>query len=131
MKQTFGTPYYIAPEVLQGSYDAKCDMWSIGVILYILLSGKPPFDGKDDQEILENVTKGKPDYTSPIWYKVSKDGLDIVKKLLNINPAERLSAQQALKHKWLKNNTENIVIGEEIRTDALKELSNFRGKLKM
>jgi len=78
--------------VLKGSYDAKCDMWSIGVILYILISGKPPFDGKDDQEILENVAKGTPEYSSPIWSKVSKDGQDIVKRLLHKNPVARLSA---------------------------------------
>ena len=55
MNQTYGTPYYIAPEILAGEYNEKCDIWSLGVLLFILLSGKPPFDGTTDDEILENV----------------------------------------------------------------------------
>ena len=55
MKQTHGTPYYIAPEVLKESYNEKCDIWSCGVIFYILISGLPPFNGRDDDEILEKV----------------------------------------------------------------------------
>jgi calcium-dependent protein kinase len=57
IKGTFGTPYYIAPEVIRGIYNEKCDLWSCGVILFILLTGKPPFDGKNEEEITQNVRK--------------------------------------------------------------------------
>lgn len=58
MTQTYGTAYYIAPEVLNSEYNEKCDVWSCGVILYILLSGRPPFDGSDDKEIVRAVKHG-------------------------------------------------------------------------
>lgn len=58
MNQKFGTPYYIAPEVLKKKYDEKCDIWSIGIILYILLTGAPPFNGKNEQEIYKKILKG-------------------------------------------------------------------------
>jgi len=58
MKTTHGTPYYIAPEVLRENYNEKCDLWSCGVIFYILISGLPPFNGKNDEQILKKVLKG-------------------------------------------------------------------------
>jgi calcium-dependent protein kinase len=58
MNQTYGTAYYIAPEVLSSEYNEKCDIWSVGVIMFILLSGRPPFDGKDDKEIVKKVRTG-------------------------------------------------------------------------
>jgi calcium-dependent protein kinase len=64
MQLTLGTAYYIAPEVINGNYDEKCDIWSIGVILYILLSGMPPFPGSTDEDIMEKVKKGKYSFKS-------------------------------------------------------------------
>lgn len=92
MHQTFGTPYYIAPEILAGEYNEKCDIWSCGVILYILLCGRPPFDGENDDEILENVSKGSYKISGPIWAKISAEGIDLIKKMLTFDPERRISA---------------------------------------
>ena len=71
LTNTHGTSYYIAPEVLKKKYSEKCDVWSVGVMLYILLSGTPPFDGKDDTEITENVKIGTFKMNSKIWKDIS------------------------------------------------------------
>lgn len=68
MSQISGTPYYIAPEVLNESYDEKCDIWSCGVILYILISGYPPFNGESDLDIMKSVKSGKFDFPSKICF---------------------------------------------------------------
>jgi len=102
MNQTYGTAYYIAPEVLQSEYNEKCDIWSIGVILYILLSGKPPFDGKDDKEIVKRVKIGQYSLAGPEWKKISKDAIDLIKKMLEYDPKKRISADIAINHPWIK-----------------------------
>lgn len=119
MHQTFGTPYYIAPEILSGEYTEKCDVWSCGVILYILLCGKPPFDGESDEEILKNVSKGIYKTSGPIWSRVSPDGVDLVRKMLTFDPDHRISAQQALLHPWISNNTDTLHIEEQSHSEAL------------
>jgi len=71
MNQKYGTPYYIAPEVLQGTYNEKCDIWSLGVILYIMLCGYPPFNGAEDQDILDAVKVGKFKFPEEDWGHIS------------------------------------------------------------
>lgn len=97
-----GTPYYIAPEVLKKSYDEKCDMWSIGVITYILLSGTPPFGGRNEKQIMQNVQIGKYNFDAPSWQNVSKQGKDFVAKLLTLDPEKRMSAKEAMGHPWME-----------------------------
>ncbi|EEA06411.1 protein kinase domain-containing protein [Cryptosporidium muris RN66] len=97
-----GTPYYVAPEVLSGSYSKLCDLWSAGVILYILLCGYPPFHGKDNTEILKRVKTGKYSFDHNSWKYISDLAKDLIKRLLMLDPNCRITAQDALCHPWLK-----------------------------
>lgn len=124
MSQTYGTPYYIAPEVLRGSYTEKCDMWSIGVILYIMLSGSPPINGSD-QQILKLAKEGKWSFKGAIWNKISADARDLVKKLMTLDETKRLSAKEALQHPWL-NKFEYDKLDEDVGREALSSLEAFQ-----
>jgi calcium-dependent protein kinase len=128
-KRIIGSSYYIAPEVLWGSYNEKCDLWSCGVILYILLSGQPPFGGKDEDEIFDKIKGGRFDITSGIWKSTSKEAKDLIKGLLTRNAKLRLSADQALNHMWfLKYNTKeqaNMLKPEKIQS-CLKNIQNYQ-----
>mmetsp|Transcript_28197 Transcript_28197/g.20397 ORF Transcript_28197/g.20397 Transcript_28197/m.20397 type:complete len:158 (-) Transcript_28197:764-1237(-) len=73
MKTIVGTPYYVAPEVLKGNYDQSCDIWSIGIILYIMLCGYPPFEGDDNTEIFKNVLNQEIQFDSEGWSDISED----------------------------------------------------------
>ena len=109
MNQTFGTPYYIAPEVINKEYDEKCDMWSSGVILYVLLSGAPPFDGKNDHSILRAVKKAQLKFDSPVWQTISKEAKDLLGCLIMKDAKKRLSAQEAFEHPWIKKFTKTKI----------------------
>ena len=97
-----GSSYYMAPEVLKRKYDEKCDLWSIGVIFYILLTGRPPFDGNDDEEILKNVEIGVYDKTTYPFPSLSSYAKDLINKLLQYDAKKRISAEEALEHPWFK-----------------------------
>jgi calcium-dependent protein kinase len=101
-----GSSYYMAPEVINGRYDEKCDLWSCGVIMFILLSGNPPFEGQDDNEVLREIVKGKFSFSTPVWEEISNEAKDLIKSLLKYNPEERISAAEALKHPWINKHSD-------------------------
>ena len=101
-RKVFGSPYYLAPEIYDKNYNEKCDLWSCGIILYILLSARPPFGGEEDEEIIESVKLGRYDLESSPFNSLTPNCLDLLKKLLTIDPKQRISAQEALEHKWFK-----------------------------
>jgi len=109
-----GTAYYISPEVLDGFYDEKCDIWSAGVILYILLCGYPPFNGNDDDEIFESIKKRKFVYPEAEWANISKEAKDLINKMLS-DPLTRLTAEQVLSHPWLVNQLNKNTKAKEIK----------------
>jgi calcium-dependent protein kinase len=101
LDEKLGTPYYIAPEVLNKKYNEKCDIWSCGVIMYIILSGVPPFNGANDQEIMKNVKIGKFSFSDPCWTNMSDKAKDLIKKLFTYDINQRPSAEEALQHPWI------------------------------
>merc|ERR1712050_399501 len=102
LKKKLGTPYYIAPEVLKRNYDEKCDVWSSGVIMYILLCGYPPFNGPNDKIIFQRVLEGKFAFPEEDWNGISKQAKDLIKKMLCYDPAKRSHTAECLQHEWFK-----------------------------
>jgi calcium-dependent protein kinase len=125
----FGSAYYIAPEVLTNNYDEKCDIWSLGIIMYILLTGKPPYAGKDTEIILRQV-RNNPLVITP--FKViglSNEAVSLLEMLLRLSPSQRIEAKQAVQHPWILKYRESSSDGMEILLNNLKEF-NCESKLK-
>ena len=130
-KKYVGSSYYMAPEILKRKYDEKCDLWSIGVIMYILLAGRPPFDGNDDDEILENVKTGVYDKTGYPFPLLSAHSKDLLFKLLEYDPKKRLNAVQALEHPWFKTaefkkKDKVNVIAPELAKELIHNMTKYR-----
>ncbi|KAG0455189.1 hypothetical protein HPP92_024148 [Vanilla planifolia] len=112
-----GSPYYMAPEVLKRNYGPEVDVWSAGVILYILLCGVPPFWAETEQGIAQAIIRSSLDFKRDPWPKVSDSAKDLVGKMLDPDPKRRLSAQGVLDHSWLQNikKAPNVNLGETVR----------------
>ncbi len=124
LREQIGTPYYIAPEVLNKKYSKECDVWSAGVITYILLSGIPPFNGVTDADIMAAIKKGKVSFSNKVWNTVSKEAKDFISALLTLDTAKRPTAEQALQHPWLVKQSQ-IEVSEEQTKECLAHLTSF------
>lgn len=118
-----GSPYYVAPEVLHKYYGPEIDVWSAGVILYILLCGVPPFWAETDNGIFKQILKGKIDFESEPWPQISDSAKDLVKKMLTRNPRERLTAHQVLCHPWIVD--DNVAPDRPLGSAVLSRLKQF------
>lgn len=94
-----GTPYYIAPEVIKGGYNKECDIWSLGVLMYFLLSGKQPFHANSVPEVFSNILEANYDFECSAWNNVSERSKNLIKKMLVADPTRRVTVGQALSHK--------------------------------
>lgn len=122
LKTKAGTPYYVAPEVLTGRYAQKCDVWSLGVIIYVLLAGYPPFYGDDDQQILAMVRKGKFDFPPEEWSGISPAAMEVITEMLVVDPEKRMSAEAAYNHTWTQSKELPCT---NLQTDFIKKLKSF------
>eukprot|EP01082_Thalassiosira_pseudonana_P007369 g7078.t1 g7078 contig23:1807757-1809052(-) len=115
MKSLVGTPYYLAPEVLRKCYGKECDLWSVGVIAYILLSGYPPFNAPSSKGVYQKVMRGKYWFPSAEWKHVSIGAKDFIHRLLQMDPKKRMTADQALIHPWILSqlNRKNVEFNRE------------------
>eukprot|EP00347_Sterkiella_histriomuscorum_P015455 403356964 len=128
--EKFGTVYYVAPEVLLGHYDKKCDVWSIGVVLFVLLSGEAPFQGAKDFDILEQIKTGKFEFKSPIWAQRSGMCKDMIKTLLHFDYKTRIDCTQALDHPWIKQKV-HLELSKMHLSMAFKNMQRFSAKNKL
>ncbi|KAK4529175.1 hypothetical protein CCYA_CCYA01G0032 [Cyanidiococcus yangmingshanensis] len=109
MRTCIGTPGYVAPEIVKHQpYTIKVDCWSAGVILFIMLSGKMPFYGKDDYEIMRRIVRAQYKFRDSEWAQVSDEAKSLVRSLLQVDPEQRLSAEGALRHPWCTSNTLSV-----------------------
>lgn len=130
MSTILGTPYYIAPEVLKGQYDNKCDIWSIGAMTYIMLSGDLPFNGSTSDEIFKKIITSDISFDSTKWENVSEDAIDFIKKCMQKSPENRLSAKDALSHQWFSHLLKETHDEKYLCSKVLNNLRKFDSKHK-
>ena len=123
-----GTPFYMAPEVLDGNYGAKADIWSLGVLLYVLVSGYLPFQGNAPAAVYKKIREADYHFDHPEFQSISPECKELIAKLLIHNPKKRISGKDALSHPWFKKIVNrDKKIGTFISDETLSRLRKFRG----
>ncbi|KAL3628246.1 Calcium-dependent protein kinase 25 [Castilleja foliolosa] len=122
--EAVGSPEYMAPEVIDDIYGPEADIWSAGVILYVLLSGMLPFWGESDEEIFEGVLHSDIDFSSYPWPNISGSAKDLVKRMLERNPKRRITAHQVLCHPWMQD--EGVAEYKPLNLAVLSHLKDIK-----
>lgn len=125
MNAPVGTPHYISPEVLNGKYNQKCDIWSAGVILFVLLCGYFPFDGDSDNEVYKAIMKKKFVFEDEEWKNISNEAKDLISHML-IDENKRYSAEEVLKHPWFAKMAPNPQRLRGSKKISIKQLENYK-----
>ncbi|KAF3595859.1 hypothetical protein DY000_02027174 [Brassica cretica] len=128
-KDLVGSAYYVAPEVLKRNYGPEADIWSAGVILFILISGVPPFWGENETGIFDAILKGELDFSADPWPTVSAGAKDLVKRMLKYDPKDRLTASEVLNHPWIKEDGE--ASDKPLDNAVLSRMKQFRAMNKL
>lgn len=124
-----GTPGYVAPELLEKiPYDWQCDMWSLGVMVFILLGGYAPFEEPDQRTLFMKIIKADYEFHEEYWSSISDDAKDFIRCLLTLGPRKRLTASQALEHKWMTA-SDHVLVEQDLGVN-LTNLKNFNAKRK-
>ncbi|XP_045681566.1 serine/threonine-protein kinase 33 isoform X2 [Phyllostomus hastatus] len=144
LQTTCGTPMYMAPEVINAhDYSHQCDIWSIGVIMYILLCGEPPFMASSEEKLFELIRKGELHFDDPVWDSISDCAKSVLKQLMKVDPAHRITAKELLDNQWLtptaykkklpvtskKGNTENLDSSSTNSTSSKLLPAGIKGEL--
>ena len=129
--QRVGLSIYLAPEVITEVYDEKCDIWSLGAILYIMLTGMHRFNGKTSEEIIQNISDNEFSIEDTELKFISVEAKDLLLKMLTKSASERLSASEVLQHPWLVNNFENHSQSYSVLNRALINILKFQNETKL
>ncbi|KAM5223184.1 serine/threonine-protein kinase 33 isoform 3-T4 [Hipposideros larvatus] len=127
LQTTCGTPIYMAPEVINAhDYSQQCDIWSIGVIMYILLCGEPPFLASSEEKLFELIRKGELHFDDPVWDSISDCAKSVLKQLMKVDPAHRITAKELLDNQWLTGNALSSLRPTNV-LEMMKEWKNNPG----
>lgn len=131
MHTVAGTPFYMAPEVLAENYNTKADIWSLGVLLYTLVSGYLPFQGSNNRDVFQRIKNADFHFDHKEFKQVSNECKDLIRKLLVVDTKKRFDGHQALKHNWFKLHSEGKLAGKDqgkVDKEIIDRLKNFKGE---
>jgi len=125
-----GTPFFVSPEILmRKGYDQQSDMWSVGCIVFLLLSGNLPFMGRSQKELFRKIVAGKYDFEDDEWKDVSEQAKDLVTKMLVLDPSKRITAAEAVRHEWLKASRDRLSM--IMLQSTSQKLKTFNARMKL